>query len=251
MATKSTEELLEEALTEKAQLAEALADARAAADTAREELQGIVYAVSHDVKEALRSVSSYAQLLVRQQPDDPDTTEYARFITDGVRTATIFVDQLNAFSRIDPSARRTTISLAVVLQIALMRLSAAIRSSGTQISHRDLPEVSVNESQFVTVFENIIDNTMKYRGAEHPRIDITGEETDAGNVISIRDNGSGIEPQYRDLVFRPFKRLHGKNIPGIGLGLATCRKIVEAHEGKIWVESDGSSGSEFKILLPF
>ncbi len=117
--------------------------------------------------------------------------------------------------------------------------------------YHDLPVAVVDENQFVLLFENLIENAIKYRGAEPPDIEIWGEESDTAHVLSVRDNGPGIEEQYAALVFEPFKRLHSKSIPGIGLGLSICRKIAAGHDGEIWVESDGQHGSVFKVSIPF
>jgi light-regulated signal transduction histidine kinase (bacteriophytochrome) len=119
------------------------------------------------------------------------------------------------------------------------------------VSSGPLPEANVNEIQFTILFEELIENAIRYRDDAPPRIDILSEEAEDGHVISIRDNGMGIKPEYHRTVFQPFKRLHGKEISGIGLGLAICSKIASAHQGRIWVESEGANGSVFKITLPF
>ncbi|MBV9085391.1 MAG: hypothetical protein JOZ62_22165 [Acidobacteriaceae bacterium] len=237
MASTSTEERLREALDENIRL--------------KEELEDIVYAVSHDVKSALRSVSSYSQLLIRQSPAGEQTSQYGKFIADGIGSAVAIVDRLNTFTRIYRSPPRTNIALKVIVQMTLLKLQQQIRDSSAEISCRELPEVSVNESQFVLLFENLIENALRYRGTAPPRVEISAEETDDGYLISVADNGPGIEPRYHEFVFRPFKRLHGKDIPGTGLGLAMCSKIAAAHGGRIWVESDGRNGSTFKIAVPF
>jgi len=100
------------------------------------------------------------------------------------------------------------------------------------------------------MFQQIIGNALKFRGAEAPRIEVTAQEEPEQVVVSVHDNGPGVEPKYHEAVFTPFKRLHGREVPGTGLGLAMCRKIVHAHGGKIWVESDGQHGSTFKFTIP-
>jgi signal transduction histidine kinase len=241
----------EQALEENARLREELQRARAIAQAAAEELQGFVYAASHDVKEALRSVISYSQLLVRHAPPDPELAEYGQFVADGVKSAIAILDRMNAFARIDVSARKTPIALSIPLEMALLKMQPAIRDSGIVVTRSSLPEANINESQFALLFENLIDNAIQYRGPDRPCVEIMGEETGDGCLVSVRDNGVGIPSAYQQLVFQPFKRLHGKEFPGIGLGLAMCAKIALAHDGRLWVESDGVNGSVFKILIPF
>lgn len=241
---------------ETASAAKAVKRYQAIAQAATEELQGFVYAASHDVKEALRSVNSYSQLLVRHAPPDPELAEYAQFVTEGVRSAISILDRMNLFARIDVSPHKTSVRLVMPVQMAVLKLQPTIRDSGATVIHQFLPndqgsEVTGNEQQLQLLFENLIGNAIQYRGEHPPRVEIASEEQDDGHQISIRDNGVGIKPEFHDLVFQSFKRLHGKEIPGIGLGLAICRKIALAHAGRIWVESDGISGSVFKVFLPF
>lgn len=253
--TRSPEEQPEEdavalrtALAEAEQRAER---AEAAAASAKEELQGFVYAASHDVKEALRSVASYAQLLVRQAPADDELGEFGRYITDGVRSAVAILDRLNAYSRIDSNPRKMHLNLAIVAQMAILNQQRAIHDAEAKVTVGEMPEANINESQWTLLFDNLIDNALKYRGPEVPQIEITAEENDEGVEVSVRDNGPGVLPEYHQIVFRPFKRLHGKEVRGIGLGLSLCQKVAHAHHGRIWVESDGHHGSVFKILLPY
>ncbi|MBV8905630.1 MAG: GHKL domain-containing protein [Acidobacteriia bacterium] len=247
----STEERLVAVVEENARLKDELNRANARARSAREEFDAFVYAASHDLKQPLRSISSYAQLLVRMCGDNQDAIEYSGFIIDGVSVATTLIEQLLTFSRAGSSRHRVTTNVASVVQAAVFKLQPAIQKAGATVSFRDLPEVSVNPTDFERVFENLIDNAIKYAGEEPIRVDISADDGDEGHIISVGDNGSGIQQKFHEQVFQPFKRLHGKNIPGSGLGLAMCRKIVEAQDGRIWVESDGKNGSVFKISLPY
>jgi light-regulated signal transduction histidine kinase (bacteriophytochrome) len=241
----------EDATEETARLRAELKRSQSIAQAAIEELQGFVYAASHDVKEALRSVNAYSQLLVRQAPPDPELAEYAQFVTDGVRSAIAILDRMNTFARIDVSPSAATLALVVPIQMAIVKLQPFISNAGASITYNSLPEANGSESQLQVLFENLIDNAIKYRGEDPPCVEISSEETDDGHLITVRDNGVGIKPEYHQLVFRAFKRLHGKEIPGIGLGLAICSKIAQGHQGRLWVESDGIKGSSFKLLLPF
>jgi light-regulated signal transduction histidine kinase (bacteriophytochrome) len=218
---------------------------------AQNELQAFVYAASHDLKESLRSVSSHTQLMLRNAAAGENFTEFGPYITEGIKTAVAFLDRMNAFSRIELSPKTATVSLSALVQMAILRQQHFIRETGAQVTWRDLPSANVNEGQFTALIDHLLDNALRYRGSEPPRIEIWAEETDEGLIFAVGDNGPGIKPEYFDLVFQPFKRLHGKSESGVGLGLAVATKIAIAHQGRIWVESDGNSGSSFKVFFPF
>jgi light-regulated signal transduction histidine kinase (bacteriophytochrome) len=129
-------------------------------------------------------------------------------------------------------------------------LSREIRESRATVSHGALPEVFGNEERLKLLFQNLIDNAIKYRGTAVPQIEIAATSDAEDWVFSVRDNGIGIDRKYWDNLFTPFKRLHGSEIPGAGLGLAICKKIVERHEGRIWIESEAGRGSTFLFTLP-
>ncbi|MDQ2777436.1 MAG: ATP-binding protein [Acidobacteriota bacterium] len=236
---------------ENAQLRVELDRANERAQALKKELDAFVYATSHDLKSPLRSIGSYSQLLVRLCCDVEGAADYAKHITDGVTTLTALVDQLLNLSRAGSSADRQMVNLASIVQAVEFKMQDRLQRSGARISCTGLPEIPVNQIDFERLFENLIDNAIKYRSGETPRIEISAQESDAGYVISVRDNGQGIAPDFHKQVFVAFKRLHGTEIPGSGLGLSVCRKIVEAHDGRIWVESEGSGGSVFKINLPY
>jgi signal transduction histidine kinase len=244
-------EKLEAEIGLRKKLEQELEQAIGAKQGAKDELQAFIYAASHDLKEPLRAISSYTQLLQRPGLSAAETEEYYRFIMDGVSAANALIEQLLRLSRAGASPRRTTVDLAAPVQTAIFKLQDLLKRAGGTVSVRELPSVSADEAQVTQVFENLIDNGIKYRGSEPPVIEISAEEGDEGHVISVKDNGPGIEPAYHNQIFLPFKRLHGRQIPGAGLGLSMCRKIVEAHEGRMWVESDGKNGSVFRFFLPY
>lgn len=252
--TNPLEQQLAEALRENEELNKALremensaADARAAT----EEMEHLVYAVSHDFRQPLRTMSSYAQLLARQYALDADAKEMTEFIVDGANEMRTLIEDMLKYSRIKSSPERTNMALSAIVQWAAANLAPKIRESGAEITCGDLPQVAVNESQFVQLFEQLFTNALKFRSTEAPRIAVSAEEDTDSYLVSVRDNGAGIDAKYHETVFAPFKRLHGKEVPGTGLGLAICRKIVRAHGGKIWVESDGEHGSVFRFTVPF
>lgn len=234
-----------------ARLNRELAAAKERADALKAELQAFVYAASHDLKEPLRNITSYAQLLARTPPGDDAIHVYTQFITEGVRAATTLIEQLVSLSRAGSSTQRSMVNLASCVQTALYKLSSLVTDRKAKVSYRDLPEVSANALELEQVFERLIDNAIKYSGSGEPVVEISAEEGEEGHLISVHDNGPGIDPKFHKDVFQPFKRLHGRDIPGAGVGLAFCRRIIEAHEGRIWVESNGVNGSTFKILFPY
>lgn len=236
---------------ERSLLRQDLDAALAAVDTAKQELQDFVYAASHDLKEPLRSISSYTQLLQRHGAEPLQMAEYSRFIMDGVASATKLLDQLLRLSRAGSNPRRTNVKLGIPLQSALYRLQPSIQELHAEVRCGPLPEFCIDEAQFAELLVHLLDNALKYHGAATPVIEISAAESDDGLLLTIQDNGVGIPPKFCEQVFAPFKRLHGREIPGAGLGLAISRKIVAAHEGKIWAESRAAGGSTVKLFLPY
>jgi signal transduction histidine kinase len=176
-----------------------------------------------------------------------------RFVVEAARRMQVFIDGLLAYSRVthetgDGEARE--VDSAQLLAVARADLSAAIQESGATLTCGPLPRISVAPG-FEQVFLNLIGNAIKYRKPDvAPEIHIEAREDGDEWIFSVRDNGIGIEPRYLDYVFQPFQRLHGREIPGSGIGLATVRKIVEANGGSIWLESEPGKGSTFCFRLP-
>lgn len=246
----SAEDELAAALRQNEDLRLALKNCETACDAAQRELHDFVYAASHDLQEPLRAVSAYGQLLQRKFAGDAEISELTGFIVDGASRATALVQALLAYSRAGASPRIESVRLNSVLQTALFKLSRKIRESGAEIACAELPDATVDEAQFAQVFEQLLANAMLFTAGEAPRIEIAAEESDDAVTVSVHDHGKGIEPRFHEVIFQPFKRLHGKEVAGSGLGLAVCRKIVIAHGGRIWVESDGQHGSTFKFTVP-
>ena len=132
----------------------------------------------------------------------------------------------------------------------MFALSASIQASGAEITYDPLPSVWVENRSLITLLQNLVGNAIKYGGQDPPRIHISAEAAGANWRFSVRDNGIGIAPEYHERIFGIFKRLHGKEIPGTGIGLAICQRIVQWHGGEIWVESEPGSGSAFFFTLP-
>ena len=220
------------------------------ANATSEETERLLYALGHDLRTPLRTISAYAQLLDRQSALNSEAREMTSFIVKAADEMKMLIEDLLKYSRIAPSPPRTQTALGPVLQWAALNLQTAFKESGAQLETGDLPELVVNEAQFVQLFEQLLSNAIKFRGANTPHIEVSAEESEDGYLISVRDNGMGIEPQFHEIVFAPFKRLHGKEIPGSGLGLSICRKIVRAHGGRIWIESEPHQGAAVRFHIP-
>jgi PAS domain S-box-containing protein len=229
---------------------------RKAADLARSnaELQQFAYVASHDLQEPLRMVSSYTQLLLRRYAGmfDDDAKDFMGFIVDGATRMKQLIEDLLAYSRVGTRGRDPEPTDAgAALDQALANLRASVEAIGATVTHDPMPTVTADESQLVQLFQNLIGNALKFKGEEAPRIHVGAQEKDAEVVLSVRDNGIGIDPQYFERIFVIFQRLHSKaEYPGTGIGLAICKKIVDRHGGRIWVESQPGRGSTFYCTLP-
>jgi signal transduction histidine kinase len=219
---------------------------------ATEDMQHLIYAVSHDLRTPLRAIASYTQLLQRQYAADPEAAELSTYAAQGVKEMNTLIEDLLKYSRAGSSPRRSNVSLNTVLQWVRMNLEPKLRETGGQIISGDLPQLQVDESQFVQVLQQLFLNALTFRGEAAPVIELMAEEANDEYILSVRDNGVGIEPQYLELVFQPFKRLGPRDLPGNGLGLPTCKKIVKAHGGRIWAESAGKGqGTTFRFTVPY
>ncbi len=228
--------------------------ARQVLQRSNEELRQFAYIASHDLQEPLRTVASFTQLLVSRYGDqrDPQAAEFVSFIVDGVERMSSLIHDLLQYSSTGASKTLPTAPTSAegALAEVMFALSASIQASGAAITYDHLPSVWVENRSLITLLQNLVGNAIKYRGQETPRIHISAEAADANWRFCVRDNGIGIAPEYRERIFGIFKRLHGKEIPGTGIGLAICQRIVQWHGGEIWVESEPGSGSTFFFTLP-
>lgn len=218
------------------------------------DLEQFAYVASHDLQEPLRMVATYTQLLAERYRGklDSDADKYIHYALDGALRMQKLVQDLLAFSRVGRNglaAVRTDCNLA--LQAALNNLQAAIQESGAVVECTQLPVLVADNSQLVQVFQNLIGNAIKFRGSEPPRIRVKAKLSGKEWAFSVADNGIGIAPEQRENVFVIFRRLHTRaEYPGNGIGLSICKKIVEQHGGRIWVESQPGRGSIFHFTLP-
>jgi len=251
------------------------------------ELEQFAYVASHDLQEPLRMVTSYLQLLERKYSNQLDATadQFINYAVDGARRMQNLINDLLNYSRVTTRGQPfVQVDGAEILQQAIANLKFAIEDSGAEITYDPLPLIKADATQLTQVFQNLIGNGIKFRGEQPPRIHIgvvrTDEAEEQGSrgaeensaplplrpsaplpasplptpqewLFSVRDNGIGLEAQYAERIFVIFQRLHGRSkYPGTGIGLAICKKIIERHGGRIWVESEPGQGSVFYFTIP-
>ena len=229
-----------------------LQDALTESNTA---LEQFAYAASHDLQEPLRTMRSYAQLLTRkyQAQLDAEAHKFLGFIVSAAARMGSLINDLLAYARLTTEeGRPVSVALDEDLEAALTHLEEAIKESGATVTHDPMPTLPVDRGQMVRLFQNLIGNAVKYRKPDEPaKVHISAEQTGAEWVISIRDNGIGFDPKDASAIFQPFKRLHtAEEYPGTGVGLAICRRIVQAQGGRIWAESLLGEGTTFFFTLP-
>jgi PAS domain S-box-containing protein len=229
--------------------------ARQAQELARSnaELQAFAYVASHDLQEPLRAVAGCVEIIRRRYQGklDARADEIIRHAVDGAARMQNLINDLLLYSRV--GSRNEPFALVEsqdALAAALANLEIALRESGARVSHDPLPRVMGDLVQLSQLFQNLIGNALKFRGEHPPAIHIGAKRQNTEWVFSVRDNGIGIEPQYYKRIFQIFQRLHSRNeYPGTGIGLAICKRIIERHDGRIWVESRFGKGTTFFFTL--
>ncbi|MYB77580.1 MAG: GHKL domain-containing protein [Chloroflexi bacterium] len=219
-----------------------------------QELEQFAYVASHDLQEPLRKIASFCNLLESRYADKLDErgSVYLHYIVDGAMRMQALVNDLLLYSRVATRGQEFAPTNANdVLQEAFANLEVGIEESNAHITYDPLPTVNGDAAQLVRLLQNLVGNAIKYRGDAPPRIHVGVEEQDDQWVFSVRDNGIGIDPQYAERIFVIFQRLHTREeYGGTGIGLSVCRKIVERHGGRIWVESQEGSGATFRFTFP-
>jgi len=218
------------------------------------DLEQFAYIASHDLQEPLRAVGGYVKLLQRRFPQNMDAKalEYINGAAEGADRMERLISDLLAFSRVGTRGGAfSPADLDAILNEALHNLQTSIHSTQAKVTRDALPALAVDATQVMQVFQNLIGNAIKFRSERPPEIHVGAQKQPGRWVFSVRDNGIGIEPQYFERIFQIFQRLHTrKHYPGTGIGLAICKKMVERHDGAIWVESEPGQGSTFFFSLP-
>jgi chemotaxis family two-component system sensor kinase Cph1 len=218
------------------------------------ELKRFAYVASHDLQEPLNHVSNYVQLLEMRYGNklDEDAKEFIDFAVEGVSLMQTLIDDVLAYSKVDLQGIEFELTdVNASLEKALTNLQGRIAESGAVITREPLPTVMADGTQLMQLFQNLIGNAIKFRSQETPRIHIGAERQEDAWLFYVQDNGIGIDPQFSDRIFVIFQRLHTRDeYPGTGMGLAICKKIIECHRGKIWVESELGKGATFYCTIP-
>ncbi len=216
------------------------------------ELAEFASVASHELKEPLRMVEKYSELLAHDLEGklDEESQKSLGFILDGARRMDALIEGLLSFSRVDTGWQTfKACDCNTLVEEALHRLEDEIRETGAEIQREGLPTILGDPSELSQVFQNLIGNALRFRGERSPRIRISVLQAEEEWIFSIKDNGIGIDPRQAETIFEIFKRLHPE-IEGTGIGLAICRRIVEKHGGRIWVESTPGRGSTFSFTIP-
>jgi len=251
---KQTNEQLELEITERKKAEEVLAQRSQDLSRSNAELEQFAYVASHDLQEPLRMIGSYLQLLEKRYKDklDDDASEFIGFAVDGAKRMQALINDLLAYSRVGTKAKPfEATDCGLVVNTVVRNLRMAIEDSGAKITIDSLPKVIGDATQLTQLFQNLIANAIKFRGEHPPEIQIKVEPEDDFWRFSVQDNGIGISSEYFDRIFVLFQRLHNREAyPGTGIGLAICKKIVEHHGGRIWIESIPEQGSTFYFTFP-
>ena len=241
-------------ITEHERIEQALNQHRLKLERSNQELQQFAYIASHDLREPLRTITSYLKLLEKRYGEqlDAEAKEFIDIAVEGAQRMAGLIDGLLDFSRVESAGREAEpIPLDTVLNDVLTDLHQIIEDTGAIITHDSLPLVLADPLQCRQLLQNLVANALKFRSAEIPQIHLSARPEGSQWIISVRDNGIGIKPQFQQRIFQIFQRLHTReSYPGMGLGLAICQRIVERHGGRIWVESEVGEGAIFSFSLP-
>jgi PAS domain S-box-containing protein len=221
---------------------------------ANEGLEQFAYAAAHDLQEPIRNIAIYSELLAKRYQDklDEEANKFIGITVEGARRMQTLIHDLLAYTHSLSVAGEEEISTDAdqVIEEVLSNLHTAIDDSGASVIYDPLPKLPVYRAHLVQLFQNLIGNALKYRGQQRPCVRVSVEESGGEFKIAIEDNGIGIAPDHRERIFGVFKRLHGRDIPGNGMGLAICNRIILHYRGRIWVESELGKGAKFVFTLP-
>jgi light-regulated signal transduction histidine kinase (bacteriophytochrome) len=229
---------------------------RANAELARSnsDLEQFAYVASHDLQEPLRIVASFTELLGRRYKGklDADADEFIAFVVDGASRMQSMINDLLAYARLGSKARSLeAVDCREVLALAVANLDSAVKESHARIATNPLPTVRANATELLQLFQNLIANALKFRGDRPPVVDVSARLVGTEWIFAVRDNGIGIAPEHVGRIFVIFQRLNPRDrYSGTGIGLAICKKVVERHRGRIWVDSEPGRGSTFSFTIP-
>jgi PAS domain S-box-containing protein len=218
-----------------------------------EELSQFAHVASHDLQSPLNTIVTFTQLLERKHGAQlADGKQLLAHVVNAATRMRTLIDSLLMYALATGKAAEplTLVDASLQLRSALENLHSLIQESGATITHDELPTILLDETSLMRVFQNLIGNAIRYRSTAPPQIHISACDQGADWLFSCKDNGIGIDPQYLTSIFDAFKRLHGSDLPGSGLGLSTCQKVIERYGGKVWVESQKSMGSTFFFTVP-
>jgi light-regulated signal transduction histidine kinase (bacteriophytochrome) len=219
-----------------------------------EDLNQFAYAASHDLQEPLRMVALFSQMLLSSYAGrlDADADQYIGYVVNGAQRMELLLRDLLAYSQAGSALEgpMQQVDCGVVMECVTQDLAVSIEESGASVTWSGLPVVAAHEGRMIQLFKSLVENGIKYRGLESPRIRVSARRAGTGWIFSVEDNGIGIDPEYAHQIFGVFKRLHGRNYPGTGIGLAICQRIAERYGGRIWVESAQGGGSSFCFSMP-
>ena len=241
--------------TEHKRTQEELIDAMEKIQKSNHDLEQFAYVASHDLQEPLRMISSFLQLLQRRYEGqlDSDADEFIGYAVDGAQRMQNLINDLLDYSRVTTKGNKfEQVNMKEPLENALTNLKLYIKENNAIIiPNNSFPTINGDYSQMTQLFQNIIGNAIKYRSSEPPKIHISATNKDNDWLFSIKDNGLGMDPKYSDKVFKIFRRLHtNSEYEGTGVGLAITKRIIERHNGQIWVESEPGNGSTFYFTIP-
>jgi PAS domain S-box-containing protein len=246
--------LLMRDITERKQSEKALKRYAEELERSNQNLERFAYIASHDLQEPLRMVAGYTQLLARRYAGqlDQDADEFIAYAVDGASRMQELINDLLEYSRVGTRGNPfEPVETEQVIEQVFRNLQVAIEESQARITHDPLPRLMADKTQIIQLFQNLIGNAIKFRGNGALKIHVRAEEKQEDWHFAVCDNGIGIAPKYQKRIFQIFQRLHGRDeYEGTGIGLAVCKRIVERHGGRIWVESEPGEGSVFHFSMP-
>ncbi|HEX2867563.1 MAG TPA: CHASE domain-containing protein [Ignavibacteriales bacterium] len=218
------------------------------------ELENFAYVASHDLQEPLRMISSYTQLLSKRYKGqlDAKADQFIEFTVDGAKRMQQLIHDLLEYSRVATRGKEfVPVDTNEIIKTVLNNLQISIKKNNAVITYDNLPRVTGDDIQLMQLFQNLLSNSLKFKSNKTPEINIHAEDKGSEWLFSVSDNGIGLDPQFKERIFIIFQRLHEREeYPGTGIGLAVCKKIVERHGGRIWVESEPGEGSTFFFTIP-